>query len=136
MVCARITTEEINHRNLETLVEKFWEIEEKEDKSRSLYMSEEDWIGEEILKSTIKVVNGHIEVAAMWAEAKPELPDNYSTVFKRWRITDRACERDPELGREIAKVFVDSLKRNFCRSQATHKQDELSLLLSHQEDDK
>ena len=56
-----------------------------------------------------------IKFAAMWAEEKPELPDNYPLAFKRWRITDRACEKDPELGKEVAKVFEDSLKRNFCR---------------------
>ena len=119
VVCARITTEEIHHRNLETLVEKFWETEEKEDKSPSPYMSEEDRRGEEILKSSIKLVDGHFEIAAMWAEEKPELPDNYPMAFKRWRITDRACEKDPELGKEVAKVFEDSLKRNFCRLMTT-----------------
>ena len=78
-------------------------------------MSQEDRRGEEILKSSTKSVNGHFEVAAMWAEEKPELPDNYPLAFKRWRITERACEKDPELGKEVAKVFEDSLKRNFCR---------------------
>ena len=81
-------------------------------------MSEEDRRGEEILKSSIKVINGHFEVAAMWAEEKPELPHNYPLAFKRWRISDRACEKDPELGKEVVKVFEDSLKHNFCRVMA------------------
>ena len=78
-------------------------------------MSEEDRRGEEILKSLIKVVDGHFEKAAMWAEEKPELPDNYPMAFKRWRITYRDCEKDPELGKEVAKVLEDSLTLNFCR---------------------
>ena len=83
MVCARITKEEMNQLNLETLVEKIWETEEKEDKSPSPYMSEENRRGEEILKSSIKVVDGHFEVALMWAEEKPEIPANYTLAFKR-----------------------------------------------------
>ena len=46
-------------------------------------MSEEDRRGEEILKSSIKVVDGHFEVALMWAEEKPEIPANYTLAFKR-----------------------------------------------------
>ena len=83
MVCARITTEEIHHRNLETMVEKFWETEEREDRSPGSYMSEEDRRGEEVLKSSIKVFNGHFEVALMWAEEEPEIPDIYPLAFKR-----------------------------------------------------
>ena len=75
--------------------------------------------GEEILKSSIKVVDGHFEVALMWAEEKLEIPDNYQLAFKRWGIPDRACEKDPELGKEVAKGFQDSIQRNFFRLMTT-----------------
>ena len=115
VVCARITTEETNQLNLETIVDKFWETEEKEDKSPIPYMSEEDRKGEEILKSSIKIVVGHFEVALMWAEEYPEVPDNFPLAFKRWRIHNRACEKDPELGEAVDGVIQDMIQRNFCR---------------------
>ena len=135
MVCARITTEEIHHRNLETLAEKFWETEEKEDKSPSPYMSEEDRRGEEILKSSIKVGSGHFEVALMWAEEKPVIRDNYPLAFKRWKITERAFEKDPEQGKEVARAFEDSIQRKFCRlmtsDEAKRRTNKSTMLLPH-----
>ena len=55
------------------------------------YMSEEDRRGEEILKSSIKVVEDHFEVALKWAEEQPEIPANYPLAFKtmenhRWSL--------------------------------------------------
>ena len=105
VVCAQITTKDIHHRNLETLVEKFWETEEKEDKSPSSNMSEEDRRGEEILKSSIKVVNGHFEVAAMdglkkiqnsptsihWRSSDGELPTAPVKRIRSWEKKSRKC---------------------------------------------
>ena len=71
-------------------------------------MSEEDRTGKEIFKSSIKVVDGHFEIGLMCAEEHP-------LAFKHWKIHERTCEKDPELGKAVNGVIQDSIKRNFCR---------------------
>ena len=51
----------------------------------------------------------------MWAEEHPQVPDNYPLAIKSWKIHDRACEKDPELGKHSTALY----KREFNETFAT-----------------
>ncbi len=56
-----------------------------------------------ILRSSIRMVNGHYELPLLWKSKSPDLPDNRSSALKSFFANESRCLRDPA----YKKLFIE-----------------------------
>ena len=76
--------------------------------------SREDRKGLEIMRQSLKVVDGHFQLPLLWRHENTRLPDNRFMVHKRLDSLKRRLKRDAELQAAYTAVMQDYIKRGFA----------------------
>jgi hypothetical protein len=100
-----VEVEEDPMYDLDDQVRQFWHIEAKDVHLEHNVMSAEDRRGEEILNSTVRLVDGHYEIGLMWKDEDPKLPDNKKIALQRLFALERRFKKEPKLAEEYHAVI-------------------------------
>ena len=78
-------------------------------------MSAEDRRGEEILNSTVRLVDGHYEIGLMWKDEDPKLPDNKKIALQRLFALERRFKKEPKFAEEYHAVMEKYIRLGHAR---------------------
>ena len=102
--------------NTDTLLERFWSIEEMGIQSSTPPLSREDKIAVNILESTIANIGNRYEVGLLWKPGAPNLPNNRQQALRRLFKLEARFRKDPEFAQRYSKVINEYLGLGHARA--------------------
>ena len=107
--------------------EKFYNMEFNDSAfSNEPSMSQEDRRALDIVNESIKLEEGHYEMALPWRKHPPELPNNRSLAEHRLKLLKRRLTKDPLLQGKYTELMDDLLRKGFAKGVHTAQLEEFS----------
>ena len=101
---------------------------------KSIEMSQEDKRALNIMENSVKLVNGHYEIALPFRTYPPNLPNNKSVALHRLFLLKKKFQKDPIMHGKYSKFMEDLVERNFAErvpESCVENQDGLVWYLPH-----
>ena len=100
--------------NVDEILQKFWEIEEKPSRDDKI-LTTEDQAAIEKATNSIQYNDGRYQIGIPWKEDPSSLPNNHEMAFKRLRNTEKRLNRDPELKEAYSNVIENYITKKYIR---------------------
>ena len=98
---------------LNTLVRRFWEIEEPGKKIQ--IVKPEEKRARDAVTETLRLEDGHYSVGLPWKTKDPELPDNFQMALRRLQNTEKRLQKSPELAKAYSDVLQTYQDKGYIR---------------------
>ena len=89
-------------------------------------MSQEDHRALDVMNKSIKLEQGHYEMALPWRQQPPELPNNKSLAEHRLKLLKRRLTKDPLLHGKYTEFMDDLLRKGYAKRVHTAQVEQLS----------
>ena len=89
-------------------------------------MSQEDRRALDVMNESIKLEEGHYEMALPWRQHPPELPNNKSLAEHRLKLLKRRLTKDPLLHGKYTEFVADLLRKGYAKRVHTTQLEQLS----------
>ena len=116
-------------------MKKWWDMETYASVCNVSGKSKEDKRAISLLEKTTRHNGERYEVGLLWAEDKPNLPNNYYSAYQQFLSMEKRLERDPELKIAYKGTIDKDLENNFVRKldeeEVTATENEMQWYLPH-----
>ena len=115
---AKLATESLVAAEVDPLadqVKTWWSMESYASNCSASGRSKEDDKALEMLKATTKFDGERYEVGLLWKNAKPHLPNNYSSAVSQLKSLERRLEKDENLKQRYKETIDVDLQKGFVR---------------------
>ena len=89
-------------------------------------MSQEDRRALDVMNESIKLEEGHYEMALLWRQQPPELPNNKSLADHHLKLLKRRLTKDPLLHGKYTEFVADLLRKGYAKRVHTAQLEQLS----------
>ena len=89
-------------------------------------MSQEDRRALDVMNESIKLEEGHYEMALLWRQQPPELPNNKSLADHHLKLLKRRLTKDPLLHGKYTEFMADLLRKGYAKRVHTAQLEQLS----------
>ena len=104
------TTDQIVSENVDFMLRKFWEIDNCGVESLPVLSRNEKTVLEKA-KHSIKVVDGHYQIAIPWKEDRLSIPDSYIMAYQRLQNLEQHLMKTPSVAADYNQVIEKHLKK-------------------------
>ena len=115
---AKLATESLVAAEVDPLADQVktrWSMESYASNCSASGRSKEDDKALEMLKATTKFDGERYEVGLLWKNAKPHLPNNYSSAVSQLKSLERRLEKDENLKQRYKETIDVDVQKGFVR---------------------
>ena len=115
---AKLATESLVAAEVDSLadqVKTWWSMESNASNCSASGRSKEDNKALEMLKATTMFDGEKYEVGLLWKNAKPHLPNNYSSAVSQLKSLERRLEKDENLKQRYKETIDVDVQKGFVR---------------------